>query len=95
MEITADKDVHISSLSASQLFNGKQEVLLTCGGAYIRLKDGKIELHAPGKVSFKGGKHDWSGGASMNLTPPQFPNSICIPCLLKAMQSGSPFASKS
>jgi type VI secretion system secreted protein VgrG len=76
LELTADKDVHISSLSASQLFNGKQEVLLTCGGAYIRIKDGKIELHAPGKVSFKGGKHDWSGGASMNvpipsLKPPQ------------------------
>ncbi|MFC3531102.1 DUF2345 domain-containing protein, partial [Vogesella facilis] len=95
MELTADKDVTISSLSASQLFNGKKEVLLTSGGAYIRIKDGKIELHAPGKVSFKGGSHDWSGPASMQPPSLQFPNTVCVPCLLKAMQAGSPFAAKS
>ncbi|SCK08599.1 type VI secretion system Vgr family protein [Vogesella sp. LIG4] len=72
MELTADKDVAISSLSASQLFNGKKEVLLTCGGAYIRIKDGKIELHAPGKVSFKGASHDWSGPASTSVPFPSF-----------------------
>ena len=33
MELTADKDVAISSLNASQLFNGKKEVLLTCGAS--------------------------------------------------------------
>ncbi|WP_297575418.1 DUF2345 domain-containing protein, partial [uncultured Deefgea sp.] len=49
------------------LFNAKQEILLTAGGAYIRIKGGKIELHAPGKVSFKGASHDWSGPKSMNI----------------------------
>jgi type VI secretion system secreted protein VgrG len=72
LELTADKDVQISSLKASQLFNGNKEVLLTCGGAYIRIKDGKIELHAPGKVSFKGASHDWSGPASTSVPFPSF-----------------------
>ncbi|SMF12753.1 type VI secretion system Vgr family protein [Pseudogulbenkiania subflava] len=92
MELTADKDVRISSLKASQLFNGKQEVLLTCGGAYIRIKDGKIELHAPGKVSFKGASHDWSGPAKMNVPVPLFPKSICIDCLLRSAKAGSAFS---
>ncbi|MEO9384665.1 DUF2345 domain-containing protein, partial [Chromobacterium phragmitis] len=52
--------------------NGKQEILLTSGGAYVRIKDGKIELHAPGTVSIKGASHDWSGPASTNLPTPSF-----------------------
>ncbi|WP_238377296.1 DUF2345 domain-containing protein, partial [Vogesella sp. EB] len=88
MELTADKDVTISSLSASQLFNGKKEVLLTCGGAYIRIKDGKIELHAPGKVSFKGGSHDWSGPAKMTPAHPSFPqHAPTFPLRIKVDQS--------
>ncbi|WP_246211309.1 DUF2345 domain-containing protein, partial [Vogesella oryzae] len=88
MELTADKDVAISSLSASQLFNGKKEVLLTCGGAYICIKDGKIELHAPGKVSFKGGSHDWSGPAKMTPAHPSFPqHAPTFPLSIKVDQS--------
>ncbi|WP_024301790.1 type VI secretion system Vgr family protein [Pseudogulbenkiania sp. MAI-1] len=90
MELTADKDVRISSLKASQQFNGKKEVLLTCGGAYIRIKDGKIELHAPGKVSFKGGSHDWSGPARMNKEVLRFPNTVCKQCMQMAAKEGNP-----
>ncbi|MEO3961497.1 DUF2345 domain-containing protein, partial [Chromobacterium piscinae] len=48
MELTADKDVAITSVKQKIHLNGKQEILLTSGGAYVRIKDGKIELHAPG-----------------------------------------------
>ncbi|QEL54877.1 type VI secretion system Vgr family protein [Chromobacterium paludis] len=65
MELTADKDVTITSVKQKIQFNGKQEILLTSGGAYVRIKGGKIELHAPGTVSFKGASHDWSGGTSL------------------------------
>ncbi|QIY79968.1 type VI secretion system Vgr family protein [Chromobacterium violaceum] len=65
MELTADKDVAITSVKQKIHLNGKQEILLTSGGAYVRIKDGKIELHAPGTVSFKGASHDWSGGTSL------------------------------
>ncbi|MCX7207289.1 MAG: DUF2345 domain-containing protein, partial [Proteobacteria bacterium] len=64
-----------TAIKGKGLFNAKQEILLTAGGAYIRIKDGKIELHAPGKVSIKGGSHDWGGPASMNVAPPVFPKS--------------------
>ncbi|MEO3955186.1 type VI secretion system Vgr family protein [Chromobacterium piscinae] len=68
MELTADKDVAITSVKQKIHLNGKQEILLTSGGAYVRIKDGKIELHAPGTVSFKGASHDWSGGTSLGQT---------------------------
>ncbi|BBH11293.1 type VI secretion system Vgr family protein [Chromobacterium haemolyticum] len=72
IEVTADKDVKITAIKGQQLWNGKKEILLTSGGAYVRIKDGKIELHAPGTVSFKGGSHDWSGPASTSLPTPSF-----------------------
>ncbi|WP_245000080.1 DUF2345 domain-containing protein, partial [Chromobacterium violaceum] len=68
MELTADKDVTITSVKQKIHLNGKQEILLTSGGAYVRIKDGKIELHAPGTVSFKGASHDWNGGTSLGQT---------------------------
>ncbi|NHQ86850.1 type VI secretion system tip protein VgrG [Iodobacter sp. HSC-16F04] len=73
IEITADKNARFTAIKGKGLFNAKQEILLTAGGAYIRIKDGKIELHAPGKVSIKGGSHDWSGPKSLNVTPPFLP----------------------
>ncbi|MDW5417089.1 DUF2345 domain-containing protein [Iodobacter sp. CM08] len=91
IEITGDKSVKLTAIKGKGLFNAKQEILLTAGGAYIRIKDGKIDLHAPGQVSIKGGSHDWSGPAKMSPPLPQFPNTVCIPCLLAAMKSGSPF----
>jgi type VI secretion system secreted protein VgrG len=75
MELTAEQDLNVTSLRGNQLLNGKQEVLLTCGGAYIRIKDGAIELHAPGTVSFKGAKHVFGGGDSLSPTSPAFPES--------------------
>ena len=89
MELTADKDLSITSVKQKIHFNGKQEILLTSGGAYVRIKDGKIELHAPGTVSFKGGSHDWSGPASMKIQPPFMPSNVCLPCLMKSIQSGA------
>ncbi|WP_245000088.1 DUF2345 domain-containing protein, partial [Chromobacterium violaceum] len=73
MEITADKDVTITSVKQKVQFNGKQEILLTSGGAYVRIKDGKIELHAPGTISVKGASHDWSGPASKKVEMPYLP----------------------
>ncbi|WP_159880821.1 type VI secretion system Vgr family protein [Aquitalea denitrificans] len=93
MELTADKELTVTSAKQNINLNGKQEVLLTSGGAYVRIKDGKIELHAPGTVSFKGGSHDWSGPDSMNIPMPVFPGKqFCLQCMLNAIKSGLPLA---
>ncbi|MEN7430396.1 type VI secretion system Vgr family protein [Chromobacterium sp. TRC.1.1.SA] len=94
MEITADKDVTITSCKERIEVNAKQEILLTAGGAYFRIAGGNIEVHAPGTVSLKGVEHNFSGPAQMPPKLPQFPNQICKECVLKAKNAGSPFASK-
>ncbi|SUX53562.1 type VI secretion system Vgr family protein [Chromobacterium vaccinii] len=94
MELTADKDVTITSCKEHITVTAKEEILLTSGGAYIRLKGGNIEVHAPGAISVKGASHNLSGPDQMNPTLPQFPNSICRECVLKAKDAGSPFAAK-
>jgi type VI secretion system secreted protein VgrG len=53
----------------------KQEILLTSGGAYIRIKDGNIEIHAPGKVDIKGSQHSFAGPAQMSAAIPTVPGS--------------------
>ncbi|RQZ81687.1 DUF2345 domain-containing protein, partial [Burkholderia cepacia] len=42
----------------------------TSGGAYIRIKDGNVEIHAPGKIDIKGASHTFAGPASMGYPLP-------------------------
>ncbi|WP_414442293.1 type VI secretion system Vgr family protein [Burkholderia sp. 22PA0106] len=73
IELTAQKSVKI--LSATEQINvaGAKEILLTSGGAYIRLKDGNIEIHAPGKIDVKGAQHSFAGPTSAPYDLPALP----------------------
>ncbi|MGL4410391.1 MAG: DUF2345 domain-containing protein, partial [Zoogloea sp.] len=92
MELTAYQDLNITSAKGKIQIAASQELLLTSGGGYIRLKGGNIEIHCPDMVSAKGAKHAFSGGASMNVPMPQFPETICIECLARAAKAGSIFS---
>ncbi|MFC7420937.1 type VI secretion system tip protein TssI/VgrG [Iodobacter arcticus] len=94
IEITGDKDLKVTACKGLLSVSAKDEILVTAGGGYIRLKGGDIEIHCPGTVTIKGANHDVSGPAQMMPPLPQFPNSICKSCMLKAKDAGSPFASK-
>ncbi|QEL57875.1 type VI secretion system Vgr family protein [Chromobacterium paludis] len=73
MELTADKDVTITSCKDRITIAAKEEILLNAGGgAYIRLAGGNIEVHCPGTVSVKGAQHNLSGPASLNYRMPTF-----------------------
>ncbi|VWC30362.1 Rhs element Vgr protein [Burkholderia diffusa] len=63
IELIAQKTVKVLSATATIEGAAKEEILLTSGGAYIRIKDGNIEIHAPGKVDIKGSQHSFSGPA--------------------------------
>ncbi|MDW5419266.1 DUF2345 domain-containing protein, partial [Iodobacter sp. CM08] len=69
IEITGDKDLKVTACKGLLSISAKDEVLVTAGGGYIRLKGGDIEIHCPGEVSIKGASHDMSGPASLT---PQF-----------------------
>ncbi|MEO4028730.1 type VI secretion system Vgr family protein [Chromobacterium vaccinii] len=76
MELTADKDISITSCKERITVAAKEEILLTSGGAYIRIKGGNIEVHCPGTVSIKGASHNLSGPDQMNIAHPAFPQNL-------------------
>jgi type VI secretion system secreted protein VgrG len=46
----ANNDIKIESLAGRIEISAPEELLLNCGGAFIRIKDGEIELGAPGDI---------------------------------------------
>ncbi|MEN6082148.1 DUF2345 domain-containing protein, partial [Chromobacterium piscinae] len=74
MELTADKDLTITSIKGRAIIQAQQEILLTSGGGYIRLKGGNIEVHCPSEVSIKGASHSLSGPASIGTDMKGFPS---------------------
>ncbi|NIE58019.1 MULTISPECIES: type VI secretion system Vgr family protein [unclassified Burkholderia] len=84
IELTAQKTVKMVAATEAVDVAAKQEVLLTSGGAYIRIKGGNIEIHAPGKIDFKGAQHQFSGPTSMQYPLPAMPGGTCKQCVLNA-----------
>jgi len=72
MELTAFDDMQISSTNGRIVLNAKKELLLMCGGAGIRIKDGVIEQLAPTRISQKSPVLEYQGGASISQAMPSF-----------------------
>jgi len=62
----AKTDIKIESIKGRVEISAPQELLLTCGGAYIRLKGGEIELGAPGNIYLKAAHVEKLGSASVD-----------------------------
>ncbi len=82
MRIQSDKIMNINSVNGEVVLNGAQGITLTSkGGAYIKIKDGAVEIGAPGKIDLKSTNILWGGSASLEqaLSPvtvsdPEFHN---------------------
>jgi type VI secretion system secreted protein VgrG len=73
IELTARDSVRITSTARTVEIAAQDEILLTSGGAYIRIRGGNIEIHAPGTVDVKGVKKTFSGAAQLSRDNPQWP----------------------
>jgi type VI secretion system secreted protein VgrG len=64
-------DIRIESLTGRLHLSAPKEVLIECGGAYIRMKDGEIELGAPGNIYLKSAHVQKLGATSVDtpITP--------------------------
>ncbi|CAB3736210.1 hypothetical protein LMG24238_06207 [Paraburkholderia sediminicola] len=74
IEVTAQKSLKLLSATEKIEVVAKQDILLTSGGAYIRIKDGNIEIHAPGKIDIKGSSHSFAGPTSLSSKPSALPS---------------------
>lgn len=68
LQAFAQDDVKIESSAGRVEITATQELVLNCGGAYIRIKDGEIELGAPGNIAIKAA-HVEKFGATTLSTP--------------------------
>jgi len=69
----AKTDIKIESVAGRVEISAPQELVLKCGGAYIRLKDGEIELGAPGNIYLKAAHVQKLGAASLDTPVSSLP----------------------
>lgn len=75
IELTAKDSVRITSTARTIEIAAQEEILLTCGGAYIRLKNGDIQIHAPGTIDIKAAKKTLGSASQMNREQTPWPQS--------------------
>ncbi|MCS3425376.1 type VI secretion system secreted protein VgrG [Rahnella sp. BIGb0603] len=69
IEALAKKDISITSVEGQISVAASKELVLTCGGAYIKISDGNIELGAPKNILLKAANVQKAGPASINSPP--------------------------
>jgi type VI secretion system secreted protein VgrG len=75
MEVTADKDLKLSSVTQNITAAAKDGIVVTSGGGYARIKGGNIDIHCPGTLEIKAANIVLSGPGTMNVPMPHMPSS--------------------
>jgi len=71
--IAADLDVQITASQGDVVIAAKKSLTLLCGGAYIKICDGKIEHGCAGDFTVKAASHRFDGPAQQDAKLPFFP----------------------
>jgi type VI secretion system secreted protein VgrG len=72
VDVTGEQNLNLfANKKKATLFAG-EELLLNCGGSYLRLKGGNTEIHNPGKVSIKAASLSVSGPDSLDVKTQDF-----------------------
>lgn len=88
LNTTAKENISISSGEGSITVSANSELVLLCGGAYIKLSDGNIEIGCPGNISLKAANVDQTGPGSLDSEPIAFPKGYSGSFTLKDPESG-------
>jgi type VI secretion system secreted protein VgrG len=70
VEAVGDENLHLTAVKKRLVASAKEEMLLSCAGAYIRFKGGNIEIHCPGQLSIKCANQSCLGPTSLNEKRP-------------------------
>ncbi|TFW28821.1 type VI secretion system Vgr family protein [Duganella callida] len=71
--LTADKLITVASVGKGVTVAGKQHVMLTAQGAYLKLEGGNIMVHGPGTMAFKASMKELTGPADGSAGKPVLP----------------------
>jgi type VI secretion system secreted protein VgrG len=90
--VQARDEVNVISANAHIDWAAAKSISLsTAGGANITISDGNITVQCPGKLTVHAGMKSFKGPAKFDYPLPALPTSICVDCLLKAREAGTPF----
>lgn len=73
LSVSAQQDLEIQSSEGTVTVSAHQELVLACGGAYIKLSGGNIELGCPGNILLKCANVQKMGAASLDIAPIEMP----------------------
>ncbi|HFT8224058.1 TPA: DUF2345 domain-containing protein, partial [Pseudomonas aeruginosa] len=65
--LEAEKSVDITASESHVLLAAKQHLTLLCGGAFIKMQDGNLELGGPGSLTIKAADHKFLGPGHMSV----------------------------
>ena len=73
LEAIAKKDVTVTSVEGRIEITAATELVVNCGGAYIKLSGGNIELGCPGNILLKSANVQKMGSADYDVPKPELP----------------------
>ncbi|MCK7259138.1 type VI secretion system tip protein VgrG [Enterobacter asburiae] len=89
MNVSALQDITVASGQGSVKVNASKELILSCGGAYIKLSGGNIELGCPGNILLKAANVNQTGHASLDTPPVTFPKGYSEGFITTSSASGA------
>ena len=92
LKVQARDEVNVISANAHIDWAAAKRISLsTAGGANITIEGGNITVQCPGKIKVHAGKKSFLPPDKMNYPMPALPQSICVACLKKSLESGPAF----
>ncbi|MFJ3483677.1 type VI secretion system Vgr family protein [Pseudomonas sp. NPDC090202] len=88
----AGTDIKIESIGGRVEISAPEELVLNCGGAYIRIKGGEIEIGAPGNIYLKGAQVEKSGANTVGTPATPIPKGYSAAYNLSDPEGAAPFA---
>ena len=88
MNVSALQDITVASGQGCVKVNASKELILSCGGAYIKLSGGNIELGCPGNILLKAANVNQTGPASLDTPPVTFPKGYSEGFITTSSKSG-------
>ncbi|MFP8822576.1 type VI secretion system Vgr family protein [Enterobacter cloacae] len=73
LSVSAQQNLEIQSSEGTVTVSAHQELVLACGGAYIKLSGGNIELGCPGNILLKSANVQKMGAARLDIAPIEMP----------------------
>ncbi|WP_082845625.1 type VI secretion system Vgr family protein [Paraburkholderia caribensis] len=92
MSLDSERDMTIKSANGRVVIEAKEELVLKCGGSYLRMTTTGIEDGTRGDRTWKAASFSRRGPAHLPEELPVLPKPAATQCALRASQSGMPFA---